>query len=77
MVKRVQIKAARIMIGWSQDRLASEAGLTRQTILALETGRTKVSKESREAVLKVLDEYGITFYNQTGIMSVELNEEDD
>lgn len=47
------IRDARKILGWSQDRLASEAGVSRPTIARVETG-SNVSTGTLEKVAKAL-----------------------
>ncbi len=49
-----QVRAARLSKGWSQDRLAQEAGCTRQTIIALEGDRHGISGLTMHAVCRAL-----------------------
>ena len=47
-------KALRMNKGWSQRKLAMEAGLSQSTIHEIETGYRQPSDEQREALLKAL-----------------------
>ena len=42
-MKRIHINAARVDAGMTQDELAEKMGVSRQTVIAWETGKTKIS----------------------------------
>lgn len=42
-MKRIHINAARVDAGLTQDELAKEMGVSRQTVIAWETGKTRIS----------------------------------
>lgn len=54
-------RAARVLLGWSQDELADRAGVGRTTLYKLEGGSTDVRFQTVVAVQKVLEEGGIEF----------------
>ena len=43
MITGEQVKAARALLGWSQMKLADEAGLNASTIVKMETGNGRLS----------------------------------
>ena len=55
------IRAARALLGWTQDRLGLEAGLVRNTVVTLEAGRVPVSPDSEQRILRALERAGIRF----------------
>ena len=63
-----QIKAARALIGWSQEELASRAGISLPTVKRLEAadgelgGRTRTGDNIREA----LEKAGVEFIDENG-----------
>ena len=58
------IRAARALLGWTQDQLGLEAGVVRNTVLALEAGRVPVSPDSWHRVLRALERAGIQFIDR-------------
>ena len=63
-----QLKAARTLIGWSQEDLANSAGVSLPTVKRLEAkegwigGRESTAEKLREALQKA----GIQFINENG-----------
>ncbi|MBO5930419.1 MAG: helix-turn-helix domain-containing protein [Clostridia bacterium] len=47
------LKHLRLLCGFSQEQLASELGITRQTVIALETGKRPMTKTMCLALLFV------------------------
>ena len=58
------IRAARGLVGWSQDRLALEAGLARATVAAYEQGRGYTSPESLRRMQRALEAAGVRFVQE-------------
>ena len=63
-----QIKAARALLGWSQEELASRSRLSIPTIKRLEAAEGEVGgrDETREAIVGALQEGGIEFIPENG-----------
>ena len=63
-----QIKAARALVGWSQDDLANRSGLSIPTIKRLEAAEGEIGgrEETREAIVGALQEGGIQFIDENG-----------
>ncbi|MDP9630368.1 UNVERIFIED_ORG: transcriptional regulator with XRE-family HTH domain [Ensifer adhaerens] len=55
------LKAARVLLGLKQDELAEQANIARHTLRRLEAGKENVTKNTVEAIVKVLEEKGIEF----------------
>lgn len=64
MTDKAQIRAARALLGWSQDDLADAAGLSRPTIDRAE--RTKTSDATIEAIRLALEKAGVEFIAENG-----------
>jgi DNA-binding XRE family transcriptional regulator len=59
-----QIKAARALLGWSQEDLAANSGVSVPTIKRLEApGKFRVSDEARLKMEAALESAGIVFTN--------------
>ena len=65
LISREQIRAARAMMDWSQDALATECGLSLATIHNLEKGH--VSMRSMIEVRRALENNGFEFLGSQGI----------
>ena len=81
MISIPQIRAARGLLGWSQTRLAEEAGLSLPTVKRYETASTvKVSQEAITLIQRALEAAGVEFLNhgQPGVRlkAVERDEDD-
>ena len=55
------VRAGRALVGWSQDKLALEAGLARATVAAYEQGRGYASPESLRRMQRTLEAAGVQF----------------
>lgn len=65
MISIRQVKAARALLGWSQDDLAKASGISKPTIARLETGDGELGgyAETREKILAALVNAGVEFTN--------------
>jgi predicted transcriptional regulator len=63
-----QIKAARALLGWSQDDLAKHAGVSVPTIKRLEAVEGDIGgrAETRESLVAALQRAGIEFIAENG-----------
>lgn len=64
-----KIKFERIKKGFSQERLANEAGLSRNAIWKIESGRANPTIDSLEKIAKALE---IDFTELTDVRKVDL-----
>jgi transcriptional regulator with XRE-family HTH domain len=58
-----QAKAARVALGWSQDKLAGASGVSTSSIKAFEYGRKLPFAGIREAIEVALEAAGVEFTN--------------
>jgi transcriptional regulator with XRE-family HTH domain len=68
MISNLQIRAARALLGWSQQRLADEAGVSPITIKRLE-GSDETFQARFETVMKVkaaVEGAGVVFGGESG-----------
>lgn len=68
MISNLQIRAARALLGWSQQRLADEAGVSAITIKRLE-GTEETFQARFETVMKVkgaVEAAGVVFGGENG-----------
>lgn len=61
-----QCRAGRMLLGWSQARLASVASLSRSTIVEFERGASVPHENSRHEIAKALAGAGIEFLSDDG-----------
>lgn len=66
------IRAARELLGWTQDKLGLEAGLVRNTVATLERGKVRISPESRARVLEALRKAGVRFVDGLDVDGVHI-----
>jgi len=61
MITAVQMKAARMLLGWDQRRLAQEAGLSLPTIQRMEAseGNVRCNVDSLVKVVEALERGGV------------------
>lgn len=56
-----QLRAARGLIDWSQERLAGEAGISTSTVRDFERGRRTPREENLDAMRRTLEDAGVEF----------------
>jgi transcriptional regulator with XRE-family HTH domain len=61
---RAQIRAARGLLDWTVRDLAAKAGIHRNTISAIETGKSGGNPETLNAIKKALEKAGVEFTNR-------------
>jgi predicted transcriptional regulator len=63
-----QIKAARALLGWSQDDLADHSGVSAPTVKRLEASEGDIGgrAETGEALVAALQEAGVEFIAENG-----------
>ncbi|MEY9987481.1 putative transcriptional regulator [Bradyrhizobium yuanmingense] len=63
-----QIKAARALLGWSQDDLATESGVSVPTVKRLEAADGDVGgrAETADALVAALEKAGVEFIPENG-----------
>jgi transcriptional regulator with XRE-family HTH domain len=62
-----QIRAARALLGWTQQALADRALVALNTVNAIETDRPYPKEDTIEAVIQALEKAGIVFLSD-GVM---------
>lgn len=64
MTDHAQIRAARTLLGWTQEDLSTRASVSRRTISTIEKGLVVVADRSVAAVVKALKDGGVTFVSE-------------
>ncbi|WWT34608.1 helix-turn-helix transcriptional regulator [Pelagibacterium nitratireducens] len=65
-----QVRAARALVGWSQDELANRAGVTRRTIAAFESGEKVPHRSTMCRILSVFEDSRVSFINSGEVIGV-------
>jgi len=60
-----QIRAARGLLAWSQSQLASEAGISRATLMRIEDGATDTKAATLVAIRDALRKAGVRLYDDS------------
>jgi transcriptional regulator with XRE-family HTH domain len=61
-----QLRAARALIGWSQDRLAAESKVAKATIANFEAGKRQPYDRTLDDLREALEAAGVEFIPQDG-----------
>ena len=73
MVTSRQVRAARVLLGWTQETLADKALVALTALKRLESvNGLRVRDETRRQVVKALEGAGIVFLNSDGGQGVML-----
>jgi transcriptional regulator with XRE-family HTH domain len=66
MITSAQCRAARGLIGWSQQKLAAEAGVGLVTVHQLEAGTSQPRRATLEVIRRALETAGVEFIEENG-----------
>ena len=66
MISPNQCKAARALLGWTQEQLAVTAGIGISTVREFELGQRKPIARNRQAILDAFSTAGIEFIDENG-----------
>ncbi len=61
-----QCRAARALLGWSQDDLANASGVAKATIAYFETEKRQPYEKTLADLRRVLEKHGVTFIDMNG-----------
>jgi len=73
MITRAQAKAARALLGWSQDDLAKRSGVVRRTLMSFETGERDPRDNTLRKIREAFERAGIEFVNKPAVVGVLLH----
>lgn len=65
-----QFRAARALLGLSQEKLATISGTSRRTVVSLESDAAPVSAETKTVVAKSMTALGICFFGDDEMVGV-------
>jgi transcriptional regulator with XRE-family HTH domain len=66
MITAAQCRAARGLLGWSQNELARQAGVGIVTVHQLEASRSEPRRATLEVVRRALEAAGVIFIEEDG-----------
>ncbi len=61
-----QVKAARALVGWSQDRLAEAGGIPKRTLVRFELDQGTPQRRTIAAIRAALEAAGVEFIAENG-----------
>lgn len=61
-----QAKAARLLLGWTKERLAGETGISATTVAIFESGKRPVAPPSVSKIRRALEAAGVIFVEENG-----------
>ncbi|MCC7266248.1 MAG: helix-turn-helix transcriptional regulator [Caulobacteraceae bacterium] len=67
-----QCRAARALLGWTQDELAEAAGHSRSTVKDFENGRHHLHRSTAGDILGALRRHGVTLIRDASGLGVKL-----
>jgi transcriptional regulator with XRE-family HTH domain len=67
MIDEKQLRAARALLDWSQERLAQVSGVARATIKNIENRMSLPRRESADAIRSALERAGVEFLPRSGV----------
>jgi DNA-binding XRE family transcriptional regulator len=67
MITSIQSKAARAMLDWTQDDLATASGVNKKTVVAIEQGNVNARRETIQTLQNTFEKHGIEFLPGNGV----------
>ena len=62
-----QIRAARVLLDWTAETLATEVGLSRESIESIELGKKQARESTMDKIVRVFGDSGIEFLDNQGV----------
>lgn len=62
-----QIRAARALLSWSQNELSERAGINKNTVAAIETGKNVPHQDTYRKIVGAIESAGIEFLEHDGV----------
>ncbi len=66
-ISAAQVRAARGLIGWSQDELVSISGVPKRTVARFELGEGTPQRRTLAAIRAALESAGVEFIAENGV----------
>lgn len=66
MINAAQCRAARGLIGWSQQELAKNAGIGTVAVHQLETGTSQPRRATLDVIRRAFEKAGVEFIDENG-----------
>jgi transcriptional regulator with XRE-family HTH domain len=73
-ISAVQLKAARQVLGWSQDDVANASGVSTETVVYFGLGKHRASAVDLSDIKRALEAAGVEFVEIAGAVGVKLRE---
>jgi len=67
MIRPEQSRAARALLGWTQQELADAADIGIVTVQSFESGKTRPHKGTLRLLRETFERHGITFITEGGV----------
>lgn len=68
-----QVRAARQLVDWTAEELATRSGLTKELVLGFERGERRPLVSSVEKIIRTFTDAGVVFVGDTGVNLVGLD----
>jgi transcriptional regulator with XRE-family HTH domain len=66
VISPAQLRAARALLAWSQDQLATASGVPKRTIARVELGQAVPQRRTASAIRAALESAGVEFIPENG-----------
>lgn len=65
-----QVRAARALLGWSQETLADRCGISRRTVINIENDQVRAWDDSQLLIRTAMEGAGVIFLREGGLAGV-------
>lgn len=71
----IMVRMFRGAVGWSQQDLADQLGLSKGSVAKLELGTMRFARENQAALINLISDSGVKFVISKGALSVHVDKE--